>query len=220
MESNEVIAVVPLKLRSQRVPNKNFRALGDKPLCWWMLDKLVRLREGGCLRGVYAFGESKVRHLLPSGVVFLQEESVPPAQGANQIFRRIIERAPRSDWVLAAFATAPFIRLHTMESALAMVGDEYDSAVSALEMRNWMWQDGKVLNHDAAQKPLASERLPVYVESRGFWLFQRSLILQHDRRVGHSPFFVTLHGAETIDVDTMQDWEWANSIAGVQGTEQ
>jgi hypothetical protein len=76
-----------------------------------------------------------------------------------------------------------------------------------------------LLNHDAARQPLASKRTPVYVESRGFWLFPRTLILQHERRVGDSPYFATLHGPEAIDVDTMQDWEWANAVAGTQGTE-
>ena len=36
-----ITALVPFKLNSERVPNKNFRALNGKPLYWWVIESLI-----------------------------------------------------------------------------------------------------------------------------------------------------------------------------------
>lgn len=41
--NTDVIAVMPLKLYSERVREKNFRLLGGKPLFEWSLNKVVEI---------------------------------------------------------------------------------------------------------------------------------------------------------------------------------
>lgn len=41
LTDKEIVALLPMKLHSQRVPNKNFREFNGRPLFQWMLDKLL-----------------------------------------------------------------------------------------------------------------------------------------------------------------------------------
>ena len=42
---HELVALLPIKGHSERVPGKNFRAMAGKPLYRWMLDTLLELPE-------------------------------------------------------------------------------------------------------------------------------------------------------------------------------
>ena len=37
----KIIALLPFKVNSERVPNKNFRPIAGKPLYKWILEKLI-----------------------------------------------------------------------------------------------------------------------------------------------------------------------------------
>ena len=39
----KIVALLPIKLNSERVPGKNFKILGLKPLYKWILDKLISI---------------------------------------------------------------------------------------------------------------------------------------------------------------------------------
>lgn len=43
MSKPQLVALLPFKAHSERVPRKNFRLLGGKPLYAWMLDTLLDL---------------------------------------------------------------------------------------------------------------------------------------------------------------------------------
>ena len=45
MNEYKIVALMPMKAESQRVKNKNFRILGDKPLFHWVYDKLNNIND-------------------------------------------------------------------------------------------------------------------------------------------------------------------------------
>ena len=49
MSVHGLVALLPFKAHSERVPRKNFRLLGDKPLYAWMLDTLLALPAVECV---------------------------------------------------------------------------------------------------------------------------------------------------------------------------
>ena len=40
-----IVALMPMKAHSERVPKKNFRPLGDRPLFRWVLDTMLSIDE-------------------------------------------------------------------------------------------------------------------------------------------------------------------------------
>ena len=53
----KVVALVPIKLNNQRLPNKNILDLGGKPMCYYMTENLLNV-EGIDEAYVYCSDES------------------------------------------------------------------------------------------------------------------------------------------------------------------
>ena len=45
LKENKIAALLPFKKNSERVPQKNFKLLGDKELYKWILEKLIKMEE-------------------------------------------------------------------------------------------------------------------------------------------------------------------------------
>ena len=43
LSQNKVVALLPMKAHSERIPNKNFKQLNGKPLFRWVLDSLIEI---------------------------------------------------------------------------------------------------------------------------------------------------------------------------------
>ena len=82
----KIVSVVPIKLNNERLPGKNTKELGGRPLIQYILDTLLQ-EERINDRYVYC-SDKRVRDFLPEGIEFLERPSVLDESAANftQIF--------------------------------------------------------------------------------------------------------------------------------------
>ena len=86
----KIIAVMPIKLDNERLPGKNTKLLGQKPLLQYALDSLKKTK---MLDGIYVFCSDKsIVPLLPDGVIFVKRPEYLdlPTSNFSQIFERSI----------------------------------------------------------------------------------------------------------------------------------
>ena len=70
----KVVALVPIKLNSQRLPHKNILPILGKPMCYHMVDSLVQTKN---IDEVYVYcSDPKVTEYIPEGATFLQRDKV------------------------------------------------------------------------------------------------------------------------------------------------
>jgi len=201
-----MIAVTPIKLNSQRLPRKNIKSLSGAPLLRWAIDTWALFAP------VYVYGDRATKSHLPSGCYWIEEGDCPAGQDGNDLFAKMVRRLPHTDWVAIFNVTAPFIEPATIRAAIdAVKSGQFDSAVSAIAIQGRLWGPNYI-NHDPATCPRTQTQDPIYLESEAFWIIKPRLILDENRRVGHKPYFATVHGAETVDIDTPADWEWAKRV--------
>ena len=68
----KVVAFVPIRLNSKRVVGKNLKLLGGKPLMWYILETLAKVKN---IDEVYVYcSNPAVKPYLPEGVKFLQRD--------------------------------------------------------------------------------------------------------------------------------------------------
>nr|WP_259545364.1 hypothetical protein [Heyndrickxia oleronia] len=71
----KVIAFVPIKLNSQRLPKKNLLPLGDHSLCWYIFKSLLKVND---IDDVYVFcSDEEIKKHVPHGVKFLKTKYLP-----------------------------------------------------------------------------------------------------------------------------------------------
>lgn len=201
-----IVAVVPIKVESVRLPGKNFRPLGGRPLYRHVIDTLSHVR---LLDNVYLYSAAESdRFDLPVGVDYVCERPVPPCEGKSalllaQEFCSQVESA----YYFWAHATSPFLAVRTVERAIETVLDGvYDSAFAVQRIETFAWYDGRPINYCLSEPPRTQDLAPLFLETSAFYLFHRDLILGCRRRIGSRPYFCELSFPENVDID--HEWQF------------
>ncbi len=79
-----------------------------------------------------------------------------------------------------------------------------------------MWYKGKPLNYSPESIARTQDIEPVIMETSGFFVFTRQLWQNHQRRIGFRPFVVEVDEVEAVDIDTQEDFDFANIIVKSQ----
>ncbi|WP_251549837.1 cytidylyltransferase domain-containing protein [Neobacillus muris] len=207
-----VVAFVPIKLNSQRLPHKNILPLGEYSLSWYIFHTLLQINQ---IDEVCVFcSDEQIMSYLPKGVKFVKRDSCLDGDlvKGSEIYQSFIETVD-SDIYLLAHTTSPFMTRHSVDNALSNVlNQSYDSALSVQKKQTFVWYKGETLNYNLHDVPRTQDIEPVYIETSGFYIFKKEHFLTYGRRIGFKPYFQELDDTEAIDIDTREDYDFAQQI--------
>lgn len=208
----KTVCMIPVKLRSERVPDKNIRSLGGRPLMHYIQRVCL---ETQALDAVYVYCSSdEVAPYVLDGVTLL----IRPAWldgdecNCNDLLWEFMGQVD-ADIYVASHATAPFTRPASIEACIAQVeSGAYDSAFLAHPLRQMMWQNGQPLNFDPQHFPRTQDLAPIHVEASGAFVVARSTFEKYGRRVGEQVYIHEVDAIEAFDIDWPQDFAIAEAI--------
>lgn len=210
----KVVAFVPIKLSNQRLPGKNLLPLAGKPLCKYIFETLLSVRE---IDEVIAYcSDEALLDYLPEKVSFLKrsEELDGNMVKGAQIYSAFLNDVDADVYVLA-HATSPFIKSDSISKGVrAVVSGDYDSAFAAERIQTFAWFEGHPLNYSLNDVPRTQDIEPVWIETSAFYIFRKEVFETHGRRIGFKPFLVETEGLENIDIDEPRDYEMAQIMVG------
>ncbi len=208
----KVVALVPIKLNSQRVPKKNILPINDHPLCYHILKTLLDVKK---IDKIYVYcSDEDVINYIPEGIEFLKRDQSLDADLVKgfDIYRAFMKQVDADIYVLA-HTTSPFLRSESVEDALDNVlSGQFDSAFSAKKIQTFAWYDGEPINYDLNNVPRTQDMKPIYVETSGFYIFKKETFNLHNRRIGFNPYIKEIDDIESIDIDTKEDYEFATLV--------
>lgn len=208
----KIVSVVPIKLNNERLPGKNTRLLGGKPLIRYVLETLNSVSEID-ERYVYCSDSSVCDHLI-KGINFLKRPEYLdlPSSNFSQIFAEF-SSIVEADIYIYAHATAPFVKAESIRKGItAVVSGEYDSAFCAQKLQDFIWYNGEPLNFDALNVP-RSQDLPVYYrETSGAYVFKKEVFKMYNRRIGNTPCILEVTSREAVDINTPADFQFAEHL--------
>ena len=213
---SRVIAIVPLKERSQRFPGKNLAILNEKPLYESILKTLLLVEE---IDEIYIYSSStkfKVPFQGKTNKIF--HKTRPSTLDGDNVSINEVLRVFLSDTdaetIVLAHATSPFISPETISVCLNKVKTgSNDSALAALKLHKFVVFKGNPLNFNRDQDlPPLQTIEPVVIEQGGLYVFRKSEFLARNTRVGVNPHFAYVNLFEGIDIDTAEDFDLAKAI--------
>lgn len=211
----KTVAMMPLKLNNERLPGKNTKLLGDKPLLQYALENLKNVNGINDII-VYCSDDSVCTYLL-NGINFCKRPDFLdlPTSNFTQIFENFINEYD-ADIYVYVHATAPFITVETMQECLeAVLSGRHDSAFCATKIQDFLWQDNKPLNFDATNVPRSQDLRPLYRETSGVYVFTKEVFLKYRRRIGINPFVKEVSYKEAVDINGPKDFELAQALLKV-----
>ncbi len=211
-----VVALVPIKLNSQRLPKKNILPIAGKPLCWHICNTLVQVPQ---IDEVYVYcSDEAVTQYIPEKARFLRRDvrlDKDTVKGFD-IYDAFIREVDADVYVLA-HTTSPFIKESSIETALsAVLSGEYDSAFSAERVQTFAWYQNRPINYDLNDVPRTQDMEPIWVETSAFYIFRKNIFCEERRRIGYHPYIQEVSGIEAVDIDEKKDYELACKLIEVE----
>ena len=211
-ERSTVVALVPMRHHSERVPGKNYRPLAGKPLFHHILDTL--------------------RHCPSITQIAVDTDSLISIEGRREHYPQvvIIERPPHlcgdavpmneilmhdtalleADFYLQTHSTNPLLRPETIERAIQTLLDlypAYDSLFGVTRIQTRLWdQLARPINHNPNILLRTQDLPPIYEENSCLYLFTRQTLVQRRNRIGERPYLFEIPREEALDIDEPLDF--------------
>ena len=210
------VAFVPIKLNNERVPGKNIKKMDDgRPLISFILETLLCVKNTGSIDEVIVYcSSSEIVDYLPEGVKWLKRPTTLDTQQtkSNDIIRSFISDYD-ADIYAMCHATSPFMESkHIIDCIDAVKSGDYDSAFTALEIKNFLWEKNEPLNFLRNNYPRTQDLDPIYSELPTPYVFTKEVFEKTGGRTGYSPYICPCTLIESIDIDNPEDFELANAI--------
>lgn len=216
--SYKLIAMIPARLGSKRIPKKNIRYMDGKPLIQYPIDLAVG---SGLFEEVWVNTESAElgRIIQTMGAQFHER----PAQLAgdkatNRDFTYEFMQKHDCDYVVMVNTTSPLLREDTVKKFLTFINEnDYDTIVSVVAEREETFFQDKPLNFSLEEKVNSQflEPTEAIVWALTAWKRETFMKLQEE---GKNPVFGGKLGKfaipkdESCDLDTEEDWRIAEGI--------
>lgn len=220
--SHELIALLPLKAESVRVPRKNFRAFKGRPLVWWILDTLLAVPE---IERVVINTDARAE-LAEVGVTdtdrILLRDRAEALRGNEVSMNRILEddlAAIPAATYLMTHTTNPLLGADTIARALeAFREGDCDSLFTVNRHQARFYRaDASAINHDPDTLLPTQDLEPWFEENSNLYIFTRESFAATRARIGTRPMLFETPRLESLDIDTLEDWQMAEAAAIVLG---
>ena len=205
----KIVAIIPIKLKSKRLKNKNFKKINGRPLYKYLLDKLKFTNfdeiyvdsnspeiEEYCKLKNYKFIKRlpKLAHDNANGNDLLNYHS------------KIIN----ADIYFQLFITAPLLKIKTINNCIKKIkkSKKYDSILTSKSVQTWFWYKGKPVNYDPKILPRSQDADPLVFETTGLYGIRKKILLSKKARIGNKPYFYEVSDEEAIDLDNLKDFEY------------
>jgi len=216
---HKLVALMPMRHNSERVPGKNYRAFGDgRPLFHHMVDVMLQCP---AIEKIVIDTDSptikeQCAEKYPSVLVLERPEHMRAGTTPmNDILLRDIEEV-RSQFYLQTHSTNPLLRPETLNRAIDTFFSNYpvhDSLFSVTRQQTRYWDPlARAINHNPNILLRTQDLPPVYEENSCVYIFERETLVRKHNRIGDRPFLFEIERLEAADLDEEIDFMVADLI--------
>jgi CMP-N-acetylneuraminic acid synthetase len=206
-----------MRHESERVPGKNYRHLGGRPLFHHIVETLLASPR---IAKVVIDTDSDL--ILDSAADAFPDvkllERPPHLRGGmvsmNDVLLHDVSQLD-GDLYLQTHSTNPLLRQATVTRAIdSFLGDpESDSLFGVTRLQTRLWSaEGEPINHDRSVLIRTQDLPPIYEENSCLYLFSRESLERHGNRIGERPILFEVPREEALDIDEELDFRVVEAL--------
>jgi CMP-N-acetylneuraminic acid synthetase len=218
MKLEKIVALVPMRHDSKRVPGKNYRLMCGKPLYAHIIETLLSVEEIGQVvvdTDSPPVIEGLTRDYPQVKVLLRPEELRADTTPTNEILIHDTAQVP-ADLYLQTHSTNPLLKAETIRRAIAQLRQsypEYDSLFGVTRLQTRLWDElGRAVNHNPAVLLRTQDLPPIYEENSCIYLFTRETLISSRNRLGERPMMFEIDAREATDIDVELDFVIAETL--------
>ena len=211
LSQNKIIAMVPVRAGSKRVPNKNTRKFADTNLLELKL-KVLKKVEGITDIIVSTDCEIAADIACNQNVKFQWRNNYYAGSNItnDQHWFHIANTTP-GDIVFLAQVTSPLLRVSSIQNALNtfLNSKVHDSLNSVSTEKKFLWKDMYPINYDVNVTPKSQDLPDIVSLNFAITIIKKNIMCKRKNVIGYKPSFFELDKVESLDVDDLIDFKIA-----------
>tara|TARA_B100001123_G_C15030753_1_gene915304 strand:+ start:64 stop:735 length:672 start_codon:yes stop_codon:yes gene_type:complete len=217
MKDGKVIAIIPVRKGSKRVPFKNL-----KPFCNTTLleIKIKQLKKISLIDDIVVNSDWDEALKLAENLNVSIHKRNPHFASSNingSIFYKHIAECTCKEYkyILYAPPTSPLITTKTIEKVINKFFNNnilYDSIVTTSLIKSFLWKDNKPLNYELSKTPKTQDLPDIHDLNHAICINTRYNLINKCSLVGENPILYSISNLESIDIDYPIDFEIAEYL--------
>jgi CMP-N-acetylneuraminic acid synthetase len=216
---HRLVALMPMRHSSERVPGKNYRPFGDgRPLYHHMVEVMSACPE---IEKIVINTDSDLIK-EECGKLFSQVIVIDRPQHLlggmtpmNDVLLHDVSQV-ESEFYLQTHSTNPLLTKETMQRAVDTFFDQYpiyDSLFSVTRLQTRLWDSlARAVNHNPNILLRTQDLPPIYEENSCVYIFPGAALKDRHSRIGNRPFMFEIDRLEAQDIDEEIDFRIADLI--------
>jgi len=219
-----LIALLPMKGNSERVPQKNIRPLNGKPLFFYVADNI---KKTGLFDNLVINTDSlEIEKMATERYGDWVNIYKRPAHlrgdmiSMNSIIEYDVKNIGIGHDYMQTHSTSPFLSPRTIVSAVTEYKKQknagtLDSLFSVTKIHSRLYnKDLDPINHNPHELARTQDLEVVYEENSAFYLFSGESFIANNHRIGRfgKIYPMPRNSVECIDIDEIDDWVLADLI--------
>ena len=216
----KIIALLPMKGNSERVPKKNLKDFNGSPLYQIILNKLLEIKiideiiiNTDCPNITESIqSKYKEKVLVKNRPENIRGDFV----SMNKIIENDLDNS-NGDIYIQTHYTNPLLDVSSIDRALNKmleIGTSNDSIFSVTKIQTRFYDiNGKAINHNPQELVRTQDLPPIFEENSCFYIFTKNSFKQSGgKRIGLKPLMFEIDKIEAIDIDNIEDFIIAEAV--------
>ena len=205
----KIVAIIPIKSKSERVRGKNFRKIKGKPLYRYLLDKLKKCD----FDEIYVDSDSKeiAKYCRENKFKYIERLSKLAKNNANgNDLLNYHQKLIKADCYFQLFVTSPLIKVSSINQCIRIMrkNKNYDSIFTIKKIFSWFWYKKNPVNYNPKILPRSQDATPVIQETTALYGIRAESLKARKCRIGNKPYMFELEDSEVIDLDNEVDFQY------------
>jgi CMP-N-acetylneuraminic acid synthetase len=213
-----IVALVPMRHHSERVPGKNYRPFAGKPLYHYIISSLLKCEK---ISKIVIDTDSEfiiddASRVFPSIKVIerpnnLRDGNIP----MNDILLNDVKQVS-ADFYIQTHSTNPLLCAQSISDSIEKFLEkypQYDSLFSVTRIQTRLWDElTRPVNHNPAILLRTQDLPPIFEENSCLYLFTKKNLEARHNRIGERPMMYELPPEEAWDIDEDSDFRIAELL--------
>lgn len=221
--SNTIVAFLPCRRGSQRVPQKNIKPFAGIPFGLVQI-KLAQLLGCPSLHSVVLSTNDEeiieyARSLEDDRlVIYLRADALCSSEtSTDELVGHALDLIPDAH-ILWTHVTSPFITSSHYEDVIRAYFDSLnggsDSLMSMTRLQTFLWQDGEAFNYsrEIEKWPRTQTLKPLYEINSGVFIASSRIYRDMNDRIGRRPYLYEMDKLTSYDIDWPEDFVVAECL--------
>ncbi len=211
--NKKIVALIPLRGGSKRIPYKNIKSLAGKPLAYWVISEALKSEKIG---GVYVSTEDKkIRRVIQKlglnvTIIDRPVELAADTTPEELVHLHFLDQVP-FDILVILHATNPLTQARDLDRAIEQFEEKgFDSMITGTSHKHFYWtHEGKPLNYDPQKRPRTQDFKGTITENGAFYITRPSTLKRYKNFLGGKTGVYEMRPEQDIDIDNPSDWNEA-----------